>query len=42
MALGKAKLAIGGTALALVAAAGIGFSQGPVEPPPLTVYLTPT
>lgn len=38
-----AKLGIGGAAVALVAAAGIGFSQGPVgPPPPVTVYLTPT
>jgi len=43
MAFGKGtKLGIGGAALAVVAAVGIGLAQRPVGPPIVTVYLTPT
>jgi len=36
------KMGIGAAVFALVAAAGIGFAEGPVGPPPVTVYLAPT
>ena len=43
MALGTGtKLGIGGLALAVVAAVGMGLAERPVGPPIATVYLTPT